>query len=163
MEEKGRSKTVSAIAKELSTKKQEKISVSDQRDAMLVEYEKNMHDCASEALKKFDNMDFFVVVITKREPLVENTLRHYFVARQSCPTPDYDQTVYKYYRKGHSFEFIWVIPSKDTCLTYLQNTSFVDPKEYDLLKFVTEFADGTLHKVCKRLNNEEDNSNILVN
>lgn len=155
-------KTVGALAKDLSVKKQEKVLLSDQRDAMLVDYEKNLYDCASHALTKFDNVDFFVVVITKKEPLFENTLRHYFVARQSCPTPDYDQTVYKYHRKGHAFEFIWVIPSKDTCLMYLSNVSSVHPKEYDLLKFVTEFADGTLRKRCKRLNNEEDDSNILV-
>ena len=106
--------------------------------------------------------DFFVVVLTKKESLMENVLRHYFFARSSCPTPDYDQTVYHYHADIENIEFLWVIPSKDACITFMEQSSSIAPEEWGLLYFVLKFADGTLFKQAKILNNEKLDTPELI-
>jgi hypothetical protein len=93
---------------------------------------------------------------------MQNVLRHYYYYRLSCPTPDYDQTVYKFTRATEIIEFIWVIPSRETCFTLKENASQVVPAEYGLLEFVLKFADGTLFKLAKSLNGEADDSALLA-
>jgi len=155
-------KTLGELSTELAKKDFGQISVRDQSSAMLTDYEKNMFESVEEGKKKFIG-SFFIVVITKKERILQNVIRNYFVARVSCPTPDYDQIVYKYNNVEDKIEFIWVVPSKHTCLLYLKNAKIIDPKEYALLMSIVDFSDGTLYKKCKKLNKEEDNSNMIVN
>lgn len=105
--------------------------------------------------KAFFPADFFIVVITKTEPLMPNVMRNFFAARLSCPTPDYDQSVYKYDHKKEEITYLWTIPSKDACIYLLNNASSVDKSEQDLLKFVQSFSDGTLFRIAQVMNHEE--------
>jgi hypothetical protein len=59
-------------------------SVREQTAENLSEYESNVYG-AVERGKAAINGDFFVVVITKRERLMPNVLRNYFLPRKSCP------------------------------------------------------------------------------
>ena len=86
---------------------------------------------------------------------------NYFYARLSCPTPDYDQTLYKYSHKQESLTFLWVIPSRDTCQLLKDNALQVVPEERELLGFVLNFADGSLFKLAKKLNGEVEDSSLL--
>jgi hypothetical protein len=133
-----------------------------------IELEREMHkDYIKELFAIVDRdktvypTDFYVVVITKKEPLMQNVLRNYFFTRYSCPTPDYDQTVYKFHQKEQAIEFLWVIPSRDTCFMLKDNATKVAPEEQELLKFVMYFDDGTLFRVAKKLNCEEPDSPLL--
>lgn len=129
------------------------------------EYEKEMYACIEKHKKIFNipsSSWFYVVVITKREPLMPNVLRHYFLARLSCPTPDYDQAVYAFCPSEDRIDFMWVIPSKDACLHLIDNALIVDESEKDLLGFVMQFSDGTLFKIAKKLNGEQLDSSLLV-
>ena len=128
---------------------------------MQKEYMKNVLECIDAHKKMFDS-DFYVVVITKREPLMPNVLRNYFMARLSCPTPDYDQSVYKYNRSSQSIDYIWTIPSRETSHHLKENAMYVAHEESDLLNFVLEFADGTLYKLAKKLNGEAIDSPIIT-
>jgi len=96
--------------------------------------------------------DFFPVVLFKRERLLKNIIRQYFFTRQSCPTPEYDQVVYKYFRKEHKLDFLWVVPDKQTVIDMCMiGDSF--PKEHqDLVSFAKDFNTGELDKLCDRLN-----------
>jgi hypothetical protein len=125
------------------------------------DYVKNIFECVQSSKKQF-NGDFFVVVLTKKEPLMQNVLRHYYFSRHSCPTPDYDQTVYHYHLKEDDIEFLWVIPSKEACLTFLEQASSIAPEEWGLLHFVLKFADHTLFKLAKKLNNEKLDTSELI-
>lgn len=145
--------TVGKISTDL-LRKAEPISPIEQMRESLTEYEKNINECLETGKKTFPK-DFFIVVITKKEPLMPNVIRNYFFPRLSCPTPDYDQTVYKYSLKNDHIEFLWVIPSRDTCFLLVDNRHEVAPAEYALLQFVLKFHDGTLFKIAKSLNNEE--------
>lgn len=132
--------------------------------ALHVDYEKNVLECVERGKKEYFGEDFFTVVLTKREPLMQNVLRHYYFNRLSCPTPDYDQTLYRYTHESDQIEFLWVIPSRETSFTLLENRTQVDPSEYQLLEFVLKFADKTLWRLTKALNGEvPDSPDLVVN
>ena len=150
-----RDDTVGKIALELMQK------TPDSRDPIELErelhkdYEKNIYEC-KDAGKKIYNGDFFITVVTKKEPLMENVLRNMFIHRSSCPTPDYDQTVYHYSRKDRVLFFLWVIPSKDTCLLFKDNALEIVASEKELLNYILDFDDGTLYRLAKKFNGEKE-------
>jgi hypothetical protein len=129
--------------------------------AMHQDYESNIVECVQEGSRKFSS-NFYVVVITKKEKLMPNVIRNYFIHRLTCPTPDYDQTVYFYNRKEDYLEFMWVIPSKDTCDLLRFNALQVDQKEKELLKYVLEFYDGSLLDLARRLNKEHEDKPLVL-
>lgn len=146
--------TVGAVAKELLQKESPAVDATEQMQESLTGYDQNIYDCVERCKQDYFG-DFFIVVITKKEPLMPNVLRNYFMGRASCPTPDYDQTVYKFDREKDEVEFLWVVPSKHTCLFLLQHRLEVPPEHHKLLHFVLEFQDGTLFKKAKQLNKEK--------
>ena len=154
--------TVGKISSILSEKAPETRDPIEIERELHKDYEKNVLETIDRGKKDFVNSDFFVVVITKKEPLMQNVLRHYFLCRLSCPTPDYDQTVYKFTHATDIIEFIWTIPSRDTCFMLKENKSQVRPSEYGLLGFVLKFDDGTLRKIAKNFNGEAEDSSLLV-
>jgi hypothetical protein len=128
--------------------------------AMHEDYERNVYACV-DTHKKIFLGDFYVVVITKQERLMPNVLRNYFAARETCPTPDYDQTVYHYSHEREEVSFLWIIPTRDACIHLKANALVVVPQERELLKFVLDFADGTLYKLAKKLNGETADTDLL--
>lgn len=106
--------------------------------------------------------DFYLVVITKRERLMQNVLRNYFFTRYSCPTPEWDQTVYKYHRVDDRVEFLWVIPSKFACMDLIEHKHEIDLSLSKLLRYVLDFHDGTLDELARKLNNEPPIKKELV-
>lgn len=147
-------KTVGKHSVDLLSKKPEtRDPIALQRE-MQREFEQNLTSCMERGKRTFVGKDFFVVVETKREPLMENVIRNYFFFRQSCPTPTYDNTVYHYHSNGDWMEFLWVVPSKDTCELFKRNALNIHPEERDLLDNVLLFFDGSLLELAKRLNGE---------
>lgn len=128
-------------------------SVHEQMQEMLEGYEKNVIECIERGKKLFPQ-DFFIVAETKREKALKNIIRQYFIPRLSCPTPCYDNTVYKYHAKDEHLEFLWVLPDKEAH-KYLRENALTVPSEYkELLKYVLDDADGTLLVKCMKLNEE---------
>ena len=153
--------TVGKIALDLQAKQPDSADPIEMERAMHEDYGKNMLECLHTGQLDFVG-DFYIVVITKCEPLMTNVLRNYFFNRKSCPTPDYDQTVYRYNKTTDDLDFLWVIPSKDTCLQFIQNAPSIPHHEWGLLQFVLKFADGTLYKQAKQLNGEKEESSELI-
>lgn len=152
--------TVGKIASDLLVKQTDRVSPIDQMREQLSEYDDNIRHCA-ERFKKLFGKDFFIVVITKRERLLENVIRNYFTGRLSCPTPDYDQTVYKYTVKDDNIQFLWVVPSKDTCYYLKSHENEVVAEEQGILNFVRGFFNGKLLSFAKYMNNESLESPFL--
>lgn len=130
--------------------------------AMHKDYEKQVLLCI-ETHKKLYPGSFYVVVLTKMERLMQNVLRHYFFARLSCPTPDYDQCVYYYDRDADYVSEVWVIPSQEASHHLKDNALYVAPAEQKLLSYVLDFADGTLFLQAKQRNGEQIDSPLLEN
>lgn len=153
-------KTVGQVSSELLQKPSTPVNAIDQGNAMLNDYMKNVIECVASTRKIADG-DFYVVVLTKREHLMKNVMRNYYFARFTCPTPNYDQAVFKYNRDNETIDFLWVIPTKDVCLYYLENRTLIPKEEWELLKYVLDFQDGSLMKLAKKLNGEKIDSPIL--
>lgn len=145
--------TVGSLSTQLLNEKPDTRNPIELQRAMHSEYISEIYTCIERGIKDFPG-DFYCVVITKKEPLMENVMRNYFFPRSTCPTPDYDQTVYKYHRDADEIEFLWVVPSKDACLYLKDNALLVDKSEHWLLNCVLSFADGSLYTLCKQLNKE---------
>lgn len=124
-------------------------------------YIQSLRNTVTENLKYYAG-DFYVVVLNKNEKLLYNVIRCYFLARSSCPTPDYDQTVFLFKRDTEHIEHIWTVPDRETCLVYIENRDKIVPEEYPLLENILKFRDGYLFKLCKKLNGEEVESPLLV-
>ena len=152
--------TVGKVAVDLMAKPENEHTVIDQMRENLTDYDKNIYICVEDGKKKYAN-DFYIVVECKKERLLENVLRNFFFTRFTAPTPTWDQTVYKYHRKRDWVEFLWVVPSKDTCEYLTYNKHLVVESERELLKFVLSYNDGTLLKIAKQLNGEADNSPLI--
>jgi len=136
--------------------------IIDQTKAQLSEYYDNLIKCVNENKSKVPD-NFYIVVITKKEKLLNNVIRNYFFSRMTCPTPDYDQAVYFYDAKAETISFIWVIPDRETCLLLKANALTIAPEERELLGFVMDFSEGKLYKLAKHLNGESADSVILEN
>lgn len=152
--------TVGKQALMLMAKEPDTRSPIELERAMHEDYEKHIYECVERCKKEFPQ-DFFVVVETKKEKLLQNVVRNFFFGRLSCPTPNYDQTVYRYSRADDKVEFLWVIPARDICQHLKENAVQVAPAERDLLNFVLDFSDGTLFERCKKLNGEVEDSVLL--
>lgn len=147
--------TVGKKALELQLKEAETQDPIELERAMHEDFEKHMLECAERGLKK-NSGDFYIVVLTKREKLLKNVLRHYFLDLGACPTPNYDQAVYKYDKENDDISLVWVIPDRETCFVMKDNAVTIVPEERELLRYVLDFADGTLYKKCLELNGELD-------
>lgn len=128
-------------------------SAVEQMQQQLEDYEKNFIECI-ESAKKIYPSDFYIVIETKKEPKLNNVIRNYFIHRLTCPTPTYDNTVYKYHRSCDEIEFLWVLPSKETYKMFMDRPLEIPADERELLQFVLDDSDGTLLRKCKILNGE---------
>lgn len=146
--------TVGKIASDLMLKAPESRDPIELQRKMQEDWPKEIDICISNHLNIFDS-DFYVVILTKRERLMPNVFRNYFIGKPTCPTPDYDQSVYKFHRKEGMVEYLWTVPDREACLYLKNNALFVDPKERELLGFVLDFADGTLFRRACELNGDK--------
>lgn len=157
-----RKKTVGALALEVGLKEPETRDPVELERAMHKDYEKNIFQCLERAQKSFPFKDIFIVVETKKERKLNNVVRNLFFFRLSCPTPNYDHAVYHYKHADDSLSFLWVIPSRDTCMLMKDNVLHIAPEERELLSYVLDFSDGTLMKKCKVLNGEMEASPLIA-
>jgi len=161
MEEKKR-ETVGKISTDLLAQShQYSHSAGEQASEQLKDFEKNINECIERCKKDYVG-DFYVVVTTKKERLMQNVIRNFFMGRKSCPTPEYDQTVYRYNRSAGHIEFLWVVPAKDICSYMITDALNLPFEQKDLLEHVMNFTDGTLLRLAKKLNGEADDSPLLV-
>lgn len=146
--------TVGKIATDLAQRSPETYDpIAIQRE-MQKDYMKNLLDAVDRGYFKYKT-DFFIHVETKKESLLDNVYRNYFIDRLTCPTPNYDQSVFKYNQKASQIEYIWTIPDRETCHHLRMHVLEVVHDERELLNFVLKFDDGTLFKLMKKFNNEE--------
>lgn len=161
------------MVEDFRTEDSKKPNVWEQSLEMQREYTNYLIDCAKHANgqikcvdfdackhKKCDpiTVDFFIEVLTMKEKSLQNVIRTRFVPRRSCPTPNYGQTVYRYNSILERLEEIWAIPDKDHCLYFIENTKEIKPDFYKLVDYVFRFANGELFELCKKYNNEKDES-----
>ena len=148
------SETVGKVSSDLIIKSYDNThSAEDQMREQLTDYDMHLYDCAEKCKQSFSG-DSYIVVITKKERLMQNVIRNYFTGRQTCPTPEWDQVVYQYRRSSDDIIFLWAIPAKDICEWMMENPWLLATEEKELYSFVSQFYDGTLLLKAKQLNKE---------
>lgn len=154
-------KTVGAQVIDALQEKPQEISVEKQSREMTSDYLEHLLRCVDDGYNQY-KCSFFIEVQTKNERLMPNVFRNYFTNRHTCPTPNYDQSVFRYNVEKGQLEYLWTVPSRDACLHLMDNSSKVAYEEQGLLEFVKLFADGTLFKMCKKYNNEKLDSLEII-
>ncbi len=89
---------------------------------------------------------WYIVIHHKKEHLLENVIRRYFIARQSMPTPQWDQTVWRYEPNTTDLIFLWVLPDENTAKWMAANPADIHPEQHHLLSYVLECLDKTLYR-----------------
>lgn len=153
MEETPKRDTVGKISTDLLAKEPETRDPIEIQREVHKTYVDELIECAM-TFSKTHPYDFYVSVVTKKERLMKNVLRNYFFPLLACPTPTYDQAVYRYHHKDEKIEFLWVLPSKDTCELFRDHMDEIVPEERQLLGYVMSMYDGSLLALSKKLNNE---------
>lgn len=139
----------------------EKVNAQELRREAQKDYVKLLYDAVEDGKKAFPE-DFFLEAITINYKVLARTINSKIVIRKTAPTPTYDSTAYHYHRLSDHLEFLWVVPSKEACRHLQYHALDVAPEERVLRDFVLEYFDGTLLRRCKKLNNEEIDSNKLI-
>lgn len=107
-----------------------------------------------EGKKKFDG-DFYIEMCLKHEKLFYNIEPRWIPhVRRSCPTPMFEQTVYRYNRAEDILEYLWVMPDIHSSSWLLENALNIPEEHKELLSFVIDFKEGALYKMCLQLNGE---------
>ena len=130
--------------------------VIEYRRPMEQEVLKNIEHTVKEALKSpiYTGKDFYIVLLFKVER-IGSAPRTFVFARQSCPTPIYKQSVWKYHRNASSLEFLWSIPDMLLYYDVLRNGHQLPKEEQELFKFVTLMESGELLEWVKKENGEK--------
>lgn len=171
-------KTVGQIASELQKSDSGLVNPQEIQRAQEQEYLQNLEWCVKHARKEIDcsslpnhkectnrtalKGDFFIASLLKREKLLENVIRNYFVPTQVCPTPCHDQTVFRYNDSTGQIEYIWTVPDEQTALTLKENANIVRPSEHQSLDMVLKYYRGDLMRLCKKFNGETMQSGGLL-
>lgn len=153
--------TVGKLSVDLLSKADDKHTVGEQMREQLSEYDANLYECFEIGKKRYQS-PFYINVITRGDKLLKNVIRHQFLPRQSCPTPELDQCVYQCHKDWLEPKFIWVLPCKEYAEHMYTNKDMVPLEEFELLRYVLDYFDGTLLKLCKKLNNETENTGQLI-
>lgn len=133
----------------------------EQMQDQLDEYIPNLIECVEDG-KKNRHGNFFVEVITKKEKLLTNVLRNYFINRSTCPTPDFDQTVFRCNRTDDNIEFLWCVPAPSVCIELMQDIKNTPPEEEELMNTIINFSNGNLLKRAKEYNKETSDAFIVI-
>ena len=99
--------------------------------------------------------DFYIIVISKKERLLQNIVRQYFFYRQSCPTPEFDQTVYKFIREDDHVDFLWTVPNNVACLNLPLRKKDLPADQMMLVSMIDAFHCGDLDRLAAKHNKEE--------
>lgn len=146
--------TVGDMVVKLENKQEESAKVFDLTQWQLKELNSGFEECYQQAKKYSPDKTFYMVAWVKSERIFNNRVLHpYFISRKSCPTPQYDQTVFRCPPGGEP-EFLWTLPDKVTYEWYLSNTALISPDKWNLLKFVLADDAGDLLRMAKKFNGE---------
>lgn len=105
------------------------------------------------------NKDFYVEVSRRRENHPEKNELHdinRFIIKAACPTPQWNQSVYKYHRRSGLLQFLWTVPRREVCAILKYYALQLNEDEKTLLDYVLEFENGKLLELARLYNKETD-------
>lgn len=162
-EKKEKRDTIGSLSQELLSKEPDTLDpIELQREIQGDSYEEQLLEAVERGKKKYAK-DFYLVVLNQKFRLLPNVFRTYFIDRLSCPSPEFDQTVYRYSKTDDAVDFLWCIPDQHTCEEMRLNALQIPPEQRELLGFVLDMYDGTLLNIARKLNKEEEQDLVIEN
>jgi len=145
--------------KRASKTNKETVTVRELSDAMSSNIMPKVMDTAQKYKSSFDGL-FYVVVLFKREKLIQKTLKIYYIAKQSCPSPSYEQAVFSFDPKTDELKFLWMIPQKSWVKFMYKNRHLLEVQGDPALPDIVDFVESRL---CNRavIMNKESESHLL--
>lgn len=131
---------------------------------MFASYGADLAECVKLNLPILKNMGrdhFFISMITIKDRLFKNYFKQKVEAHQACPTPTWDQIIYRYDIPSDALEFLWVIPDKITCEDMYKFPHLVPLDEYELLGYVKDFYEGALLRKANTLNKDTSTPPVI--
>lgn len=151
---KNRIKTAGELSLELN-ESTDKYELYDIAPEFFKDLKKKLENTIQDGIKSYSS-DFYVVIESKRERLMQNVARNYIFHRISCPAPHYDQTVYRYNRDLDDVECLWAIPEKSSVKKIMANPIEYYSRSPEMTQTVLDFMDGTLLKTLYMLDNRDN-------
>lgn len=111
--------------------------------------------------KKETNTNFYILINLRISPLTPEMYEFKREIKLTCPTPNYDQTLFFYNREADRIEYVWSIPDRYTCHYMLYYKDQIPVNEHELLNYVIKFANGDLFEMMKIRNGEKKDSPLL--
>lgn len=105
--------------------------------------------------------NFCVVLLTKKERHLTNVIRNFIFHRQTCPQPEFDQTVYLYHKKHDELEYLWTVPNNASCLNLPLYKNHLPDEQQILISMAEAFNSGDLDKYAARINESLDPTSQL--
>lgn len=114
-------------------------------------------------LPYYEGKDFYVVLALRKEP-IGNQPQALVWTRLSCPTPTYNQNVFKYHHVSATLEYLWTIPTQVTYWNICRDPQrFLKDKECaDLARFVLLMESGELLQWVIKENGEKPDGAIII-
>lgn len=160
--QKPKHKTVGQASQEAAAQKVPEKKLQPYVDAMAAEeFIPNLLEAVKRGKQLFTG-DFYINNAGKNEQILTNVLRSYWIPLIACPTPNFDQCLFKYHAKDEQITLIWTIPTEAGCEYLVRNRLYVVPEEQDLLGYTIAFIDGSLEKMAKFLNGEKDSDPSII-
>ncbi len=120
---------------------------------------KKLYAVAQETARQdyFLNVDFYIVLVPTNERTAQMDPADFYFVRRSCPTPAYNQNVFKYHVSDKSLEFLWSIPRKARYwqLYANRNKYMTDPVMKSRTSFVVMMESGKLLEWVAQENGED--------
>lgn len=107
--------------------------------------------------------NFYIVCLIRGERFSKGTtVRNQVFHQKDCPTPTYDQNVFKYDRSKNCLIYLWSVP--DIAFTHWISKYYLylPLDQQDLAYFCRAFLSGGLDRLCARENKEEYNPDIKI-
>ena len=118
-----------------------------------------LYSVAQETAKQdyYLNIDFYIVLVPTNERTAQMDPTDFYFVRRSCPTPGYNQNVFKYHHTDKSLEFLWSIPRKARYwqLYANRNKYITDPVLKSRTSFVVMMESGKLLEWVAKENGED--------
>lgn len=139
--------------------------IIEYRKAMEPEIMSRLYDTVAKTRMTdgYSGKDFYVVLLTTAERVLRQPKLTY-LARKSCPTPVFKQSVWKYKNCSGQLEFLWSIPDSILYYHILQDpVRYLKDKETaDIARFVILMEDGALLDWVKQENGEKIDAVIKI-